>query len=320
MTTAKIPAQMKAAAFDQYGPPEAVHVELVPVPKVGPHDVLVEVATAGVGVWDPEMVNGSFTVGKVDFPQVIGSDGAGVVRAIGEQVTRFAIGDRVYGWGFGNAKGGFYAEFASIGEKELAHLPKTIALDEAGALTMSGITALLGLEHLELVSGDPLMILGASGGVGHVATQLAKRLDLRVFAVASGKEGVALVERLGADTVVDGHHPFQKAAREFAPDGFAGALVFSGGHGWKDALELVASGRHVAWPNGVEPEPTTPRGLERHAYDAAISQAALERLSALVARGPFHVHIMKTYGLEATAQALRDVQQHHLGKLAIKLQ
>src|SRR4029077_7125603 len=105
----------------------------------------------------------------------------------------------------------------------------------------------------------------------------------------------------------------------FAPDGFAGALVFAGGHGWKDELKLVARGRHVAWPNGVEPDPTTPQGLKRHAYDATISRATLERLSALVARGPFHVHITKTYALEATAQALRDVQDHHLGKLAIKV-
>jgi NADPH:quinone reductase-like Zn-dependent oxidoreductase len=319
MTTTKIPAQMKAAAFDKYGPPETVHVEVLPVPDLGPHDVLVEVATAGVGVWDPEMVDGSFTVGDGTFPQVIGSDGAGIVRAIGARVTRFAVGDRVYGWGFGNPKGGFYAEYAAINERELARLPGTIGLDEAGALTMSGITALVGLELLELESGAAVLILGASGGVGHIATQLAKRLDLRVFAVASGKEGVALVEGLGADSVVDGHHSFQKAAREFAPDGFAGAIVFAGGHGWKDALELVASGGHVAWPNGVEPEPTTPRGIKRHAYDAAISQAAMDRLADLVARGPFHVHIAKTYGLEAAAQALRDVQTHHLGKLALKM-
>ena len=107
---------------------------------------------------------------------------------------------------------------------------------------MAGITALQGLDRLELAPGETIMILGASGGVGHVALQLAKRLDLRVFAVASHKDGVALVVQLGADAAADGRRPFQKAARRFAPEGFAGALVCAGGRGWKDALELATAG------------------------------------------------------------------------------
>ena len=71
MASVEIPARMKAAAFDEFGPPEVVHIELVPVPKLDAHDVLVEIATAGVGVWDPELVDGSFKVGKVRFPQVL---------------------------------------------------------------------------------------------------------------------------------------------------------------------------------------------------------------------------------------------------------
>jgi NADPH:quinone reductase-like Zn-dependent oxidoreductase len=310
---------MKAAAFDHFGPPEVVHIELLPVPKLGAHDVLVEVGTAGVGVWDPEMIDGSFKVGKVRFPQVLGSEGAGTIRAVGDRVTHFAIGDRVYGWGFGNANGGFYAEYAAINEKKMAPIPDTVTFDEAGVLAMTGITALQGLDRLELAPGGTIMILGAGGGVGHVAVQLAKRLDLRVFAVASKKDGVAFVNQLGADAVADGRRPFQKAARRFAPEGFAGALVCAGGHGWKDALELVARGRRVAWPNGVDPTPMAARSLRRLPYDAESSRSAFQRLDGLVARAPFHIHIAKTYTLEATAQALRDVQKHHLGKLAIKI-
>jgi NADPH:quinone reductase-like Zn-dependent oxidoreductase len=320
MATAQLPAQMKAAAFDRFGPPDVVHVEVVPVPELGAHDVLVEVATAGVGQWDPELVDGSFKLGERRFPQWIGSDGAGTVRAIGDRVTRVAVGDRVYGSGFGNPKGGFYAEFAAIDEKSLARIPDTIAFDEAGALAISGLTALQGLDRLELAREEPVMILGASGAVGHVAVQLAKRLGLRVFAVAAKDDGVALVDRLGADQVVEGHHSFQKTAREFAPTGFAGALVFAGARGWKDALELVPRGGRVAWPNGVEPEPITPRGVKRVVYDAEVSAPALDWLGTLVARGPFHVNIARSYSLDATAQALKDVRKHHLGKLAIQIQ
>ena len=283
MASAEIPTRMRAAAFDHFGPPEVVHIELVPVPKLGAYDVLVEVGTTGVGVWDPEMVDGSFKVGKVRFPQVLGSDGAGTIRAVGDRVTRFSIGDRAYGWGFGNAKGGFYAEYAAINEKKMAPIPDTVTFDEAGVLAMAGLTALQGLDRLELASGETIMILGAGGGVGHAAVQLAKRLDLRVFAVASKKDGVAFVDQLGADAVADGRRPFQKAARRFAPEGFAGALVCAGGRGWKDALELVARGRRVAWPNGVDPAPMAARRLRRLPYDAESSPRAFERLNGLVA-------------------------------------
>jgi NADPH:quinone reductase-like Zn-dependent oxidoreductase len=310
---------MKAAAIDLFGPPDVVHTETLPVPELGARDVLVEVATAGVGVWDPELIDGSFQIGRTRFPKVFGSDGAGTVRAIGRNVKRFAIGDRVYGWGFGNRKGGFYAEYAAIPEKDLAHVPDTVTLDEAGALAVGGITALQGLEQLKLDPGDDLMMIGASGGVGHVALQLAKRLELRVFAVASGADGVALAERLGADHVVDGHKGFVRVARNFAPEGFGAAIVFAGGDGWKHALELVSHGGRVAWPNGVEPAPMVPRGIKRIAYDAEGSARAFERLNALIERGPFHVELSRMYDLDDAAQALKDVQGHHVGKLAIRL-
>ena len=318
-TAREIPSEMKAAAIDQFGPPEVIHTERLPVPKLGKREVLVQVATAGIGEWDPELIDGSFKIGKVRFPRVFGSDGAGTVVAIGTGVTRFAVGDRVYGWGLASAKGGFFAEYAAIPENDVARVPETVALDEAGALAVSGITALEGLEHLDLEPGQDVMIIGASGGVGHVAVQLAKRLGLRVFAVASRTDGVELVKRLGADAAADGRKRFLQRAREFAPDGFHGALVFAGGTGWKEELQLVAKGGCVAWPNGVEPVPEVPAGGKRKAYNGEESPKAFARLNALIARGPFHIELSKVYPLDEAAKALKDVQRHHLGKLAIKV-
>ncbi len=318
-TATHIPTEMRAAAIDRFGAVDTVRVEVLPVPKLGSHEVLVEVATAGVGQWDPDMIDGSFEVGKTHFPHVFGSDGAGTIRAIGDRVTRCAIGDRVYGWGFGNSKGGFYAEYAAIDEKKVVKIPNTIDFEAAGALAMDGVTALLGLEHLEVSPGDAIMIFGASGGVGHLAVQLAKRMGLKVFAVASKPDGVALVEQLGADAVVDGHRGFQKAAHDLAPDGYAGAIAFAGGNGWKDALELLQPGRRVAWPNGIEPSPMVPHGTKTIPYDAEVSAEILGRLNDLVARGPFRVHVSKFYSLDDTVQALKDVRKHHLGKLALKV-
>lgn len=315
-----IPKHMKAATMNEFGPPKVVHVESVPVPDLGKNDILVHVATAGVGTWDPDLVDGSFQDVEERFPRVLGSDGAGTVVATGKGVERFEPGDHVYGWGFGNPKGGFFAEYAVLPEKDAAVIPDNLAFEEAGALAVSGITALQGLEELELDAGDKVIIFGASGGVGHIALQLARRQGLHVFAVASKPDGVRLAKRLGADHVVEGRSKsLIREARAFAPDGFAGALVFAGGNGWKKELELVARGGGVASPNGVDPRPIVPRGVKLHTYDGEDSPDAFGRLNALIRRGPFHVELSKVYPLDATARALEDVRQHHVGKLAIRI-
>jgi NADPH:quinone reductase-like Zn-dependent oxidoreductase len=319
-TAQEIPKQMRAAAMDRFGPPDVVHMETLPVPKLGKKDILVHVAIAGVGTWDPELVDGSFQDVKARFPRVLGSDGAGTVVAVGSGVERFAVGDRVYGWGFGNRKGGFFAEYIAINERDVAAIPHSLSFEEAGALAVSGITALQGLEQLELEEGQSVIIFGASGGVGHVAVQLAKRLGLRVFAVASKADGVELVKHLGADHAAEGHRKsLLRQLRDFAPDGFDGALVFAGANGWKKELELVVKAGNIAWPNGVEPVPAVPRGVKGKPYDGEDSPAAFARLNELIARGPFHIELSKVYPLDATAQALRDVQRHHVGKLAVKI-
>lgn len=319
MATAQgIPTRMRAAAMDHFGSPDVIHTETLPVPSVGTREVLVQVECAGVGEWDPEIVDGSLQDAKVRFPRVIGSDGAGTIVAVGKGVNRFSVGDRVYGWGFGNAKGGFFAEYIAINEKEIAPIPEGMSFNEAGALAVSGITAMIGLEKLDVDEGDRIVVFGASGGVGHVALQLAKHMGLLVFAVASRDDGVELVRRLGADGAAEGRSKtLVKELREFAPRGFAGAIVFTGGSGWKRALELVNKGGKVTFPNGVEPLPSVPRGVKRIAFDGKGSAAAFKRLNELIERGPFHVEIAKAYSLDAAAQALKEIEDHHVGKLEI---
>jgi NADPH:quinone reductase-like Zn-dependent oxidoreductase len=317
----QIPNEMRAAAFEHFGRPDVVHTENVPVPRLGKTEVLVRVAVAGVGTWDPDLVAGTFQDARVRFPRVVGSDGAGTVVAVGAGVEKFAIGDRAYGWGFGNAKGGFFAEYAAIKESDLAPVPGGISIEEAGALAVAGITALQGLEQLGHEAGHDVVIFGASGGLGHVAVQLAKILGLRVFAVASGSDGVDLVRRLGADGITDGHdRSLRRYLQEFAPGGFDGALVFTGARGWKRELQLVKTRGTIAYPDGVEPAPVVPRGRRRAMYDGKDSPSAFARLNDLIERGPFHVELSHLYSLDATAQALRDVQHHHIGKLAIDIQ
>jgi NADPH2:quinone reductase len=313
-----IPQMMKAAAIDCYGGPEVLHLERLPVPKPAEKELLIQLDTAGIGVWDPYVREGEFSEGSPHFPEVIGNDGAGTVVAMGDRVERFHLGDRVYAY---TMKGGFYAEYVAVAEDEAAPIPPAMDPDEAGALGADGITALRGLDdQLHLLRDETLMIFGASGGIGHIAVQLARRLGARVFAAASGQDGVELVRQLGAEVAVDGHREdVAEAARAFAPGGLDAALVLVGGEGLDEALETVKRGGRVAYPNGVEPVPLAPEGTALLAYDGTPSAEAFERLNRLIGSKPFHVELGRIYRLEEAASAHREIRQHHLGKLAFKV-
>ncbi len=313
-----IPTAMKAAVIDQFGAPEVMHLATIPIPEVGPGDVLIRVETAGVGAWDPALCSGEFGGEGARFPLVLGSDGEGTIAATGASARRFRVGDRVYAYGFLNPKGGFYAEYAVIPEDEVSPVPPTVAPGTAGALAADGLTALAGLELLSTGPGQTLIIFGASGGIGHLALQLAKRMGARVFAIASGDDGLDLMRRLGADAAVDGRRSdMATAAHAFAPDGFDAALTTAGGAASDRAMALVRKGGRIAYPNGVEPEPKVAEGVAAQAFDGYHGKDALERLGVLVSKGPFHVEVTRRYPLDAAGQALRDVSRHHLGKLAV---
>lgn len=319
-----IPSQMKAAAIDRFGGPEVLGLKTVAVPEVGPGEVLIQVEAAGVGQWDPSEREGEmegYKPGKTSFPHVLGTDGAGAVVAVGEGVKDRKVGDKVYAFGFLNDKGGFYAEYAAVKAHDTAPVPKGLSAEQAGVLAADGITALQGVDDtLKVREGTTLMVYGASGGVGHLAVQLAKRLGARVLAVASGQDGVELAKRLGADVVVDGRGgDVAKALQEFAPDGLAAALVLAGGEGVNKALEAVKKGGHIAYPNGVEPVPQGREGVKVTAYNGESNPQVLARLNRHIESGPFHVEVSKVYRLEEASRAHEAVGKHHLGKLALRI-
>lgn len=314
---ASIPQQMKAVAIDRYGGPEVLQVTTLPVPSPGADEVLIRLDAAGIGVWDPEVRSGAFEIGERRFPKIIGNDGAGQVAAVGSRVKRVGPEDRVYAY---SMEGGFYAEYVAVKQGNVAPVPQGLDNERAGALGADGITALRGLDDaLHIRRGEKLLVFGASGGIGHLAVQLAKRLGAEVFAVASGEDGVALMRRLGVDQAVDGKHgAVVDRLRSFAPEGLDAALVLTGGKGLETALAQVKKGGRVAYPNGVEPEPEAPKGVTLRAYDGESGPEALDRLNELVSQGPFHVEV-RFYRPEDAAQAHRDVEKHHLGKFALRM-
>jgi NADPH2:quinone reductase len=314
---------MKAAAIDRFGGPDELTLHTLSIPDIGPDEVLIRVHTAGVGVWDPWVREGEFAKmrgEKPRFPYVLGADGSGTVVEVGKRVKRFREGDRVYGYNALSTKNGFYAEYTVLKADDIAPLPEGLSLEAGGAMPADAITALCGLESLGLQPDDDILIFGASGGIGHLAVQLAKRTGARVFAVASGEDGVALVRTLGADAAVDGHGgEVGKAARLFAPEGIDAALVTASGDGLVDALDALRSGARVAYPRGVEPEPQGRAGVTVHAYDGRATPELFERLNRWIEAEPFTVCVASTYPLDGAAMAHRALDQHHLGKLALKV-
>ncbi len=320
----KIPDTMRAAAIDRFGGAERIASQTLSAPKAGPDEIVIRVETAGVAVWDAFEREGGFAemLGlRTVFPYVLGSEGAGTVVAVGEQVTRFREGDRVCAAVLVNPKGGFYAEYAVTNSDNAMHVPDKLTTEQAGVMLSDALTALQGLDDvLALKRGETIMIFGASGGIGHLAVQLAKRMGARVLAVASGDDGVALAQRLGADAVVNGRKSDVTAsARDFAPDGLDAALLTAGGDAADRALAAVRDGGRAAFPNGVMPEPKIPPGLRQSTYNVMINREAIEKLDRLIEAGPFEVHVARTFPLENAAEAHRALGQHYLGKLALRV-
>jgi NADPH:quinone reductase len=316
---------MRAVAIDRFGGPETMQIHNLPIPEIEAHEVLIRVEAAGVGAWDPFEREGGFvelTGIKPTFPYVLGTDGAGTIAGVGKDVNRFKEGDRVYAAELANPKGGFYAQYAAVKADNVSLIPGHLTVEQAAVLPTDALTALTGLEKvLGLKSGESLMVFGASGGIGHLALQLAKRLGARVFAIASGDDGVQFVTKLGADEAVDGRSDdVLNAAKEFAPNGIDTALVTAGGDKTDRALAAIRKGGRIAYPHGVMPEPAAPEGVELEAYDGEFNRALIERLNTLIDAGPFEVYVDRTFNLDEAGAAHKSLTEHHLGKIALRIE
>jgi len=194
---------MKAVVQDSYGPPEVLRLGTVDEPVIGDDDVLVRVTAAGVdqGVWHlvaghPRLVRLVTGIRKPRNP-VPGMDVAGVVTAVGANVTRFRIGDEVFGSGTST-----FAEYAKVPERNLMPRPANVTSTEAAAVPISGLTALQALQRGKVQPGQRVLVIGAAGGVGSYAVQLAVAAGADVTGICR-TEKMDFVRSLGADDVLD---------------------------------------------------------------------------------------------------------------------
>jgi NADPH:quinone reductase len=314
-----VPETMLAAAFDRGGGPEVLSLHRLPVPKVEAGEVLIAVHAAGIGAW--ELAFRRNPPPRATFPLVLGSDGAGVVAAVGPGVRGFKAGDKVYGYG---SRSGFYAEYAVAKAENVSHIPEGIELAEAGILAASGFSALQGIDEvLRMERGETLIIHGGAGAVGTLAIQFAKLRGVKVLATATSEEGLALMRRLGADSVVNGRTgDIVAAAQAFAPRGVDAVLALAGG----DALErcidtLRRDGRgRVAYLYGMEPLPKPRFAIRMTLYSIMSGTQEFQRLNRAVTAAKLIVPIGATFPLANAAEAHQRAEARGvLGKIVLRV-
>ena len=303
-----------AMVFDAFGPPGVLRPMRYAAPQAGPGEVRVRVKAAGVQPFDTALRRGRLARDvalRVEFPQCLGNEFAGIVDEVGAGVAGVASGDEVIGWTIMAS----YAERVVVGADQIAAKPRAMPWDEAGALSASGQAAHTALHALGIGFGDTLLVHAAAGGVGSIAVQLARAWGARVIGTASPRNHDFLRE-LGAEPVAYGPGLVERV-RRLAPHGVSAALDAHGGEAFDASLKLVDDGRRVATLVDIE----RARKLGALAVRADRSAARLAELTAAWERGVLRVPIRARYALHNAAQAHRDVEYGHgCGKVVLMVE
>jgi NADPH:quinone reductase-like Zn-dependent oxidoreductase len=321
---------VRAIVHDRYGPVDTLEQRELPVPEIGEREVLVRVRAAALHIGDSFAVQGrpfpvrAFSGLRRPKYGVPGLDVAGVVEAVGAEVTRFRPGDEVFGCGAGTC-----AELVRSREEELVPKPADLSDEQAAAIPTSALAALHGLRAGRLAPGQHVLVVGASGGVGTFAIQIAKALGAASVTAVCSARNADLVRSLGADEVID------YATRDFTRGGRQYDLIL-------DNVENRSLGevRRALTPNGtivlnsgtgaagiglfvrllrpILVSPFVRHRLVRFLSNPNADDLAL--LATLVEEGKLRPVIDRTYRLSETASALRHIETGHArGKVVVAI-
>jgi NADPH:quinone reductase-like Zn-dependent oxidoreductase len=321
---------MKAIVQDSYGGPEVLQLRDIDTPAIGDGEVLVRVRAAGLdpGVWHL-MTGLPYLVRILGFglraprSRVRGFDVAGTVEAVGAKVTRFTVGDEVFGMCDGS-----FAEYAAAKKRNLALKPSNLGFEQAAAVPVSALTALQGLRDKgEVRAGQKVLVIGAAGGVGHFAVQLAKAFGAVVTGVCSTTK-LDLVRSIGADHVVD------YTCDDITASGRCFDLILdtAGARSLSDlrraltpngTLVIVGAGGGNRWTGGIGRQlrvallsPFVRQRLRM--FIARATAEDLESLKELIEAGKVTPVIDLTYPLSQVPDAMRYLEREHArGKIVI---
>lgn len=315
-------SEVRAVVIDGFG--DSPHLAAFPLPELAPDQVLIEVQAASVNAFDWKAAEGRFKDSfEYQFPVTIGRDYAGVIGAVGSAVRRVAPGDAVFGYFTGQTlHRGSYASHVWAAEGE-CFVPRPPGLDAATAacLPLAGVVALRCVAAAAPAAGDRVLILGAPGGVGSLAVQLAASAGAHV--IASGlAEDAAYLRGLGAAEVIEPGEDLIGKVRARYPEGIHGLidLVDYRPAFLAHAGLLVPGGRAASVHRAVDEAAFAARGLHGTNVSSAPDRALLEQLAGLAASGELRVPITGRYGLDQAVAALADAKQRHSrGKLVIEV-
>ncbi|MCY1139845.1 NADP-dependent oxidoreductase [Actinoplanes sp. Pm04-4] len=299
---------MRAAVFDEFGPPEVLHVVHVPDPQPGPGEVRVRVLAAGVQPFDVAVRQGQMPWAKIQFPQTIGQEYAGVVDAVGEGVTDFLPGDPVLGSAMLNGA----AELVCVAAENVVRKPAALDFPTAAALVAASQTASGALLELGVGEGDVLLVHGAAGSVGTVATQLARLAGATVIGTASLRNHERL-RRQGAVPVSYGKDLVQEV-RDLGLQPTV-ALDVAGGDAIAQSVELGIPRDRVG--TIVDDKAATEHGTQ--VVRAGRDPKRLAHVVDLAARGQV-VMPVQPFPLDEVVEAHRVVEGRHSdGKVVLLL-
>lgn len=301
---------MRAVQVTEFGGPEVLRVADVEAPSPIPTELLVEVHAAGVNPVDWKTRNGRGAAGASGPPPfTLGWDVAGVVKEVGRGVTLFAPGDRVFGMPWFPRAAGAYAEFVTAPSRQFARMPDGLSFDEAAALPLAALTAWQALvDTANVGDADTVLINGASGGVGHIAVQIAKARGAKVIATARAVNHEFL-RQLGADECVGR----EQVEVQDAASGVDVVLDLVGPDATRAELEtLREGGLLVAIPGGPSEEAVAEAGKRGIRVTSILVEPdghGLGEIAALVEDGRLRVDVAQKFPLEDAAKAHELLEQ-----------
>ena len=307
---------MRVITLPEFG--SALELREIATPQPAAGEVRVRVHAAAVNGFDVAVAAGSLE-GLMEhrFPVVLGKDFAGIVDALGDGVTEYAVGDRVFGVVTKPYLGdGSFGEFVVVpASTGLAKLPAQIDFARGAALGLAGTAAQAAVDAAQLSEGNTVLIVGATGGVGNQAIQLAAATGATVIATARTALGIAQVRLLGASEVVDHTQNLTAAVLATHADGVDAVLHFAG-----DAATVLptvrAGGRFVSTLLG-SPDQLSTDTVTVIPISANPTNEVLTRLAESLVAGRASVTVQGSYALEDAAEALDDFESGARGKLVI---
>jgi NADPH2:quinone reductase len=324
---------MRALVCHEYGPPESLTIEEMEDPVAGEGEVLIDVAAAGINFPDVLTIAGKYQV-KTPPPFIPGAEAAGTVLAIGNGVTRFAVGDKV----IVATRGKAFAEKCASKEETTTLLPAGLNFEQGAGFSVTYGTSYHALKQsANLQAGETVLVLGAAGGVGITAVEIAKAMDARVIAAASSDEKLEFAKSAGADELINySKVPLKETVKELT-GGNGADVVFDpvGGELTDQAFRATAwHGRYlvIGFACGDIPKFAANIALLKEASiigvwwgtwaakNRDLEMQNLEELATLVANGTLHPRVTESYVLDDYVEAFGAITERRArGKVILRM-